>query len=103
MLVHDGANEAKLFSDLLSSLHATGKFPYSSAGAAASPPLVAALPGSNRNEVEAAEAALRIAAADARAAAAEAKLADAVLQNARLSQQMAEVKLENARLRAGRL
>ena len=97
MLVHDGANEAKLFADLLSSLRATGIF----SAAATTPHLAPA--GSNRSEVEAAEAGLLVAAAEARAAAADAKLADAILQNARLSVQLAELKLENAKLRAGRL
>ena len=104
MLVHDGVSEAKLFADLLSSLRATGEF--SSAAAAApvvSSPPTAAVAGSNRSEVEAAEAAMSVAAAETRAAAAEAKLAEAILQNARLSEQLAEVKLENARLRATRL
>ncbi len=96
MLVHDGANEAKLFADLLSSLRATGIF-----SAAATTPHLA--PASNRSEVEAAEAGLLVAAAEARAAAADAKLADAILQNARLSVQLAELKLENAKLRVGRL
>jgi hypothetical protein len=100
MLVYDGVNETKLFADLLSSLRATGKFTSPPAAAVALRSDVAT--GSSRSEVESAQDALRVAAAETRAAAAEARLAESVLQNTKLVEQLAELKLEIAKLKAGR-